>query len=529
MNVMICDPISSKGIALLKQRPEFTVRVLERRLPEAELLPLVRETEALVVRSETRITRKVLEGAPKLRVVGRAGVGVDNVDVEAATQRGIVVMNTPGGNTISTAELTFSMLMALARKIPQANQSMKAGEWSRKQFQGVELYNKTLGILGVGRIGSEVARRGIGFGMRVLAYDPYLALSRAKALQVELVELEEIYQRADFITVHMPMSEETRGMINAAAFARMKKGVRVINCARGGIIVERDLLEAIQSGQVAGAALDVYEQEPPPADFGLRSLPQVIMTPHLGASTEEAQDNVGIEVAEAITDFLLHGAVRNAVNLPSLDAKTFEVVRPYLNLGEKLGRLMAQIAPKRNDRFVMAYGGRATELPTDPITRAALKGFLESAGGQDVNQVNVRSLANSLGLLVEEVKSNEETDFNEWLHVAVYSGGQRFSAGGTFFGRRHQPRIVRINSKPVEIVPEGVLLVLTNKDRPGIVGYLGTVMSRHQVNIASMSLNRDDAGGEALTVLNLDSVPPPAAMEEIQRDPDIRNVRIVKL
>ena len=529
MNVLICDPISPKGIALFRQRPEFTVTVLDKRLPEADLLPLVKETEAIVVRSETQITRGVIEAALRLRVVGRAGVGVDNVDVDAATQRGIVVMNTPGGNTISTAELAFSMLMALARKIPQAHQSMKAGEWNRKQFQGVELYHKTLGILGMGRIGSEVARRAIGFGMRVLAYDPYLALSRAKALQVELVELDELYQQADFITVHMPKSEETKGMVNAAALARMKKGVRVINCARGGLVVEQDLLEAIQSGQVAGAALDVYEQEPPPADFPLRRLPQVVMTPHLGASTEEAQDNVGIEVAEAITDFLLQGAVRNAVNLPSLDAKTFAVIKPYLNLGEKLGRLMAQIAPKRNDRFVMTYGGKATELPTDPITRAALTGFLESAGGQDVNQVNVRSLAASLGLLVEEVKSNEETDFNEWLHVAVYSSQQRFSAGGTFFGKRHQPRIVRINSKPVEIVPEGVLLVLTNKDRPGIVGYLGTVMSRHQVNIASMSLNRDDAGGEALTVLNLDSVPSPAALEEIQRDPDIRNVRIIKL
>ena len=529
MNVMICDPVSTKGIALLKQRPEFTVTVLDQRLSEADLLPLVKETEAMVVRSETKITRKVMEAAPRLRAVGRAGVGVDNVDVEAATQRGIVVMNTPGGNTISTAELTFSMLMALARKIPQAHQSMRAGEWNRKQFQGVELYHKTLGILGMGRIGSEVARRAIGFGMRVLAYDPYLALSRAKALQVELVELDELYPRADFITVHMPMSDETKGMVNAAAFAKMKKGVRVLNCARGGIIVEADLLAAIKSERVAGAALDVYEKEPPPADFALRSLPQVIMTPHLGASTEEAQDNVGIEVAEALTDFLLRGVVRNAVNLPSLDAKMYEVVKPYLNLGEKLGRLMAQVAPKRNDRFVMAYGGRATELPTDPITRAALAGFLESAGGQDVNQVNVRSLASSLGLLVEEVKSNEETDFNEWLHVAVYSGDQRFSAGGTFFGKRHQPRIVRINGKPVEIVPEGVLLVLINKDRPGIVGYLGSIMGRHRVNIASMSLNRDDAGGEALTVLNLDSVPPPAAMEELQKDPDIRNVRIVKL
>ena len=529
MNVMICDPISPKGIALLQQQPEFKVTVLEKRLAEAELLPLVGEVAAMVVRSETKVTKRVIEAAPELRVVGRAGVGVDNVDVETATQRGIVVMNTPGGNTISTAELTFSMLMALARKIPQAHGSMKAGEWNRKEFQGVELYNKTLGVLGMGRIGSEVARRAIAFGMRVLAYDPYLSLSRAKALQVELVELDEIYARADFITIHMPMSDETRGMINAAAFAKMKKGVRVLNCARGGIIHEQDLYDAIKSGHVAGAALDVYETEPLPKEFPLRDLPQVIMTPHLGASTEEAQENVGIEVAEAITDYLVHGAVRNAVNLPNLDAKTYALVKPYLNLGEKLGRLLAQLAPKRNERLVITYGGRATEMPGDPISRSVLKGFLELAGGKEVNQVNVRALASSLGLLVEEVKSNEETDFNEWLHVAAYSEGQKVSVGGTFFGKQSHPRIVRINSLPVEVVPSGVLFLMTNKDRPGIVGYIGTLMGKYKINIANMSLSRDNKGGHALTVLNLDSVPPAELLQEIRTDPDISNVRVVKL
>lgn len=529
MNVLICDPISPKGIALFQQRPEFKVTVLEKRLSEAELLPIIGEVDAMVVRSETKISRKVIEAAPRLRVVGRAGVGVDNVDVEAATQRGVVVMNTPGGNTISTAELTFSMLMALARKIPQAHMSMKNGEWNRKAFSGVELYNKTLGILGMGRIGSEVARRAIAFGMRVLAYDPYLALSRAKAMQVELVELDEIYANADFITVHMPMSDETRGMVNASAFAKMKKGVRVLNCARGGIINEEDLIVAIEAGQVAGAALDVYEVEPLAKDAKLRSLPQVIMTPHLGASTDEAQENVGIEVAEAITDYLLNGAVRNAVNLPNLDAKTYSLVKPYLQLGEKLGRLLAQISPKRNDRLVITYGGKATELPTDPITRTILKGFLESAGGKDVNQVNVRALATSLGLQVEEVKSSEQIDFNEWLHVAVYSGEQKFSAGGTFYGSHNNPRIVRLNSQPVEIVPSGVLFLMNNKDRPGIVGYIGTLFGKHSINIASMSLGRDQAGGLALTVLNLDSVPTVELLDEIQKDPDISNVRVVKL
>src|SRR5437899_448062 len=527
MNVLICDPISPKGIEYFEQQPGLKLTVLEKRKPEAELLPLVADAHALVVRYGTRICRLVIEAAPQLKVVGRAGVGIDNIDVEAATQHGVVVMNTPSGNTISTAELTCSMLMALARNIAQAHASLKAGASNRKALQGGEVYNKTLGILGMGRIGSEVARRATAFGMRVLAYDPYLALSRAKALQVELVEhLEEIYARADFITVHLPMSDETKGLINAAAFAKMKTGVRVINCARGGIINEADLYQAIQSGKVAGAALDVYETEPPPQDFPLRSLPQVIMTPHLGASTEEAQENVGIEVAEAITDYLLNGAVRNAVNLPNLDAKTYAIVKPFLTLGEKLGRLLAQIAPKRNDQLAITYCGKATELPTDPITRMVLKGFLESAGGNDVNQVNVRALASGLGIVVEEIKSNEDTDFNEWVHVAVKSGEQRFSAGGTILGKRHQPRIVRLNSRPVEIVPEGVLFLMNNKDRPGIVGYLGTLMSKHNVNIASMSLSRDNAGGQALTVLNLDSVPPPALLEEIHKEPDISNVRV---
>ena len=530
MNVLVCDPISAKGIALLQKRAEFKVTVLKQKMTEAELLPLVGDAHAMVVRSETKVTKKVMEAAPQLRVVGRAGVGVDNVDVEAATQRGIVVMNTPGGNTISTAELAFSMLMALARKIPQAHMSMKEGKWNRKEFQGTELYNKTLGILGLGRIGSEVAKRAQAFGMKVLAYDPFLTLARAKALQVDLREkVDDVYAAADFITIHMPMTDETKGMINAAAFAKMKKGVRILNCARGGIVKEDDLCAALQSGQVGGAGLDVYETEPPPADFPLRNLAQVVMTPHLGASTQEAQENVGIEVAEAVTDYLLSGGVRNAVNLPNLDAQTFQAVKPFLNLGEKLGRLLAQLAPKRNDRIVVTYGGRAVQLPSDPVTRSILKGFLELAAGKEVNQVNVHALAESLGLEVQEIKSSEVTDFNEWLHVAVFSDGQKISAAGSIIGAKGLPRIVRLNSQPVEIVPEGVLFLMNNKDRPGMVGYIGTLMGKHNVNIASMSLNRDTAGGEALTVLNLDSVPPPQLLAEVRKDPDISNARVVQL
>jgi D-3-phosphoglycerate dehydrogenase / 2-oxoglutarate reductase len=532
MKVLVCDPISPKGITLLQQRPEFQVTVLPKRLSEAELLPLVTDVVAMVVRSETKVTKKIIEAAPKLRVVGRAGVGVDNIDVEAATQRGVVVMNTPGGNTITTAELTFAMLLNLARKVPQAHGSMVAGKWDRKLFQGVELAEKTLGILGMGRIGGEVAKRALAFGMRVLAYDPFLSEARAKALGVELVgELDAVYRDADFITVHMPVTEQTKGMLNAAAFAKMKPKVCIVNCARGEIIVENDLIAALDSGKVAAAALDVFATEPLPAEHPFRKHANITLTPHLGASTGEAQEKCGIEVAEVVAGYLLTGEVRNAVNLPYLDAKTYDQVKPYLVLGEKLGKLLAQLAPAQVDRLHITYGGKARELPNiDPITRAILQGFLTRASVKDLNNVNVRSVASTLGLTVEEKRSNEPVTFNEWLHVQASNGGVKvLSAGGTFFGSPDNPRIVRVYSQPTEIVPFGVVMLLNNKDRPGIVGYLGTLLAKHKVNIASMSLSRDTVGGFALTALNLDSVPPNEVLDEIRKDPDISNVAVVKL
>src|SRR5258706_14913465 len=317
MKILVCDPVSPKGIALLQQRPEFEVVVLSNRLSEAELLPVVKDVVAMVVRSETKVTGKVIAAAPALRVVGRAGVGVDNVDVEAATQRGVVVMNTPGGNTISTAELSFAMLLCLARKVPQAYASMTAGKWDRKQFQGVELLGKTLGVLGLGRIGSEVARRALIFGMKVVGYDPFLTEARARDLGIDLAgDVDEVYRDADFITVHMPVTDQTRGMLNARAFARMKPKVCIVNCARGEIIVENDLLAALDSGKVAAAALDVFSAEPLPAEHPFRKHPGVTLTPHLGASSNEAQEKCGIEVAEVVAGYLVTGEVRNAVNLP---------------------------------------------------------------------------------------------------------------------------------------------------------------------------------------------------------------------
>ncbi len=532
MKILVCDPVSPKGIALLEQRPEFKVVVLPKRCPEEELLPIVQDVVAMVVRSETKVTRKVIEAASCLRVVGRAGVGVDNVDVDAATEHGVVVMNTPGGNTISTAELSFAMLLSLARKVPQAYASMAAGKWDRKQFQGTEVAGKTLGVLGLGRIGTEVSKRALAFGMKVLAYDPFLTEARAKALGIQMVaDLDNLYRDADFITVHMPVTDQTRGMLNAAAFSKMKPKVCVVNCARGEIVVEKDLLAALDSGKVAAAALDVYETEPLPAEHPFRKHPAITLTPHLGASTHEAQEKCGIEVAEVIAAYLLTGEVRNAVNLPYLDAKTYEQVKPYLVLGEKLGKLLAQLAPAHVDRLYITYGGKAQELPNvDPITRAVLLGFLSRTPVNDLNNVNVRSMASTLGLTIEEKRSNEPVTFNEWLHVQAFHDGEKvISAGGTFFGSPDNPRIVRLFSQPTEIVPSGVVLLLENKDRPGIVGYLGTLLGRHNVNIASMSLTRDTVGGHALTVLNLDSVPPAEVLDELQKDPDIRNVNVVKL
>lgn len=527
--VLVADAVSDRGVEELANGGALEVTVKTGLAPD-ELIKTIPEFSALVVRSQTKVTAAVLDAAKKLKVVGRAGVGVDNVDVEAATKNGVIVMNTPGGNTVSTAEHAFSLLMSIARNIPQADASVKAGKWDRKKYEGVELYNKTLGILGMGRIGTEVARRAIAFGMRVLAYDPYLSMSRARSLQVELIEeVDALLPHADFLTMHMPLTDETRHMLDARRIALCKKGVRVVNCARGGLIDEAALGEALKSGQVAAAALDVYEVEPPPAGFPLRTLSNIVFTPHLGASTAEAQENVGIEIAQAIRAALLDGEIRNAVNMPSIDAKTAAIVKPYITLGDKLGRFAAQLAPKRNERIVITYGGKAIEMATDAITRAILTGFLKHAGGEEVNIVNVRTMASTLGLDVEEVRSSEETDFNEWLHVAVLSGEGKISVGGTFFGAKHTPRIVRVNGRPVEVTPYGVVLLLENRDRPGIVGHIGTLLGRENINIASMSLSRTEQGGRALTLLNLDSVPAADVLERIASDSDIYAAKVIIL
>jgi D-3-phosphoglycerate dehydrogenase / 2-oxoglutarate reductase len=525
--VLIADPISQRGVEELSRDGALAVS-LQTKLKEAKLIEIIPAFSALVVRSETKVTANVLTAGTGLRVIGRAGVGVDNVDVEAATRRGVIVLNAPGGNTVSTAEHTFSLLLCVARKIPQADVSVRGQSWERKNFEGVELYNKALGVIGMGRIGSELARRAIAFGMRVIAYDPYLSATRARSLQVELVdEVDDLLANADFISLHTPLTSETRHILNAARLQKTKRGVRIINCARGGLIDEVALAKGLQDRHVAAAALDVFEVEPLPNDSPLRSAPNLILTPHLGASTAEAQESVGIEIAQSIRAALLEGTIRNAVNMPNLDAKTLSIIGPHLRFGEKLGRFLSQVAPRRVDTLNINYSGKVNEVDTTAITRAVLKGFLHLAGGSEVNEVNAPALAESLGLKVTETRLSAVGDYTDLLELSATAEGKTISVAGAFFGAT--PRIVSVNSRPVEARPHGVILILENTDRPGIVGRIGTLLGDHGVNIATMSLSRNQAGGTALTVLNLDTAPSEELLGEIRASGDIRSAQVIEL
>jgi D-3-phosphoglycerate dehydrogenase len=525
--VLIADPISQRGVEELSRDGALAVS-LQTKLNEAKLIEIIPQFSALVVRSETKVTANVLTAGTGLRVIGRAGVGVDNVDVETATRRGVIVLNAPGGNTVSTAEHAFSLLLCVARKIPQADASVRGQSWERKNFQGVELYNKALGVIGMGRIGSELARRAIAFGMRVIAYDPYLSATRARSLQVELVdEVDDLLANSDFISLHTPLTSETRHILDAVRLQKTKRGVRIINCARGGLIDEVALAKGLQDRHVAAAALDVFEVEPLPNDSPLRSAPNLILTPHLGASTAEAQESVGIEIAQSLRAALLEGTIRNAVNMPNLDAKTLSIIGPHLRFGEKLGRFLSQIAPRRVDTLNINYSGKVNEVDTTAISRAVLKGFLQLAGGSEVNEVNAPALAESLGLKVTETRLSAVGDYTDLLELSASAEGKTISVGGAFFGAT--PRIVSVNSRPVEARPHGVILILENTDRPGMVGRIGTLLGDHGVNIATMSLSRNQAGGTALTVLNLDTAPTEELLGEIRASGDIHSAQVIQL
>jgi D-3-phosphoglycerate dehydrogenase len=524
--ILISDSLSDEGLNILRASKDFTVDV-KTGMKATELKGLIGEYDALVVRSATKVTPEIIEAGTKLKLIGRAGVGLDNVDLKAATAKGIIVMNTPGGNTISTAEHTVSMILSLSRNIPAADQSMKRNEWRRKDFMGVELYNKTIGIIGLGRIGMEVAKRCLAFGMRVKAYDPFLPREVAEQVGVELVSLEDIYKYADYITVHVPLTEETTGMIADKQFEMMKPSVRVVNCARGGIIDEAALCRALESGKVAGAALDVYVEEPP-KDFKLIKFNNVVLTPHLGASTEEAQVNVAIEIAHQISDALLGKGIRNAANYPSVDPETYHVLQPYINLCEKLGSFTSQISEGAINEVNIVYSGDIAKHDTAPLTMALIKGLLSPILQDTVNFINSKALAKERGVRVTESKSMQSEEFVTLISLEVKTNKETHRIAGTLFTKT-EPRIVKIDEFFVEAIPMGCMLIMHNWDKPGIIGGLGSVMGEYNINIAAMSFGREKQGGRALTVLNVDSCVSAEILEKVKKLKHILSAKTVQL
>lgn len=524
--VLVSDPLSEQGIQALLDANDVQVD-LRTGLSEQELIQIISEYDALLVRSQTKVTPAILEAADNLKVIGRAGVGVDNIDLNAATKKGIIVLNAPDGNTISTAEHSFAMLMAVARNIPQAHKSTTAGEWNRKAFVGVELNNKTLGIVGFGRIGSEVAKRAKAFNMNVIAYDPYLTEERAQKSGVTMGTVDEIVRSADFITVHTPLTKETRHIISTEEFAKMKPGVRVINCARGGIIDEKALYEALVSGKVAGTALDVYEVEPP-VDNPLLSLPQVIAVPHLGASTVEAQENVAIDVSEEVLHVLRGASFKNAVNLPSVPPHIMEKIGPYFPLGEKLGKFVAQIAVGAIQEIVISYSGDLVDVDTAPLTRTTLKGILSYNLGEGVNYVNAPHLAKIRDISVIEQKSSHKKGFINLITVTLKTNQEEKQVAGTLLNG-YGARITEIGNYSVDVAPEGHIVLIQHNDRPGVIGRVGSVLGNRNVNIATMQVGRRGVGGDAIMVLTVDKVVPPDILDELGELSEISSVTEIDL
>lgn len=526
MKILISDPLSEDGLNILREagleviyKPGLTVEELKRE---------VKEVSALIIRSGTKVTREIIEEGKNLKVIGRAGTGLDNVDLQAANEHGIVVMNVPGGNTLSAAEHTLALLFSLARKIPQANMSVKNGYWERKKYMGVELNGKTLGIIGLGRIGTIVAERAMCLQMKVIAYDPFVTPEMAVKKGIELVSLDELYARADFITIHTPLTKETYHLINNEAFSKMKEGVYIINCARGGIIDEKALLEAINSGKVAGAALDVFEIEPVPPDYPLLKSDKVIATPHLGASTQEAQKIVAVEIAKQIADFLLHGVIRNAVNVPSISAELLKTIQPVLNLAEKIGLLAAQICEGAMVEIEITYRGELATLDTKPITLALVKGLLAPFLKEDVNYVNALFRAKERNIKVLESKTEETEDFTSLISVKIIHTQGETIIEGTLFGKS-EPRIVKINGFRLDALPEGHMLYIFNEDKPGVIGKIGTILGKHNLNISRMYVGQDPMKKRNVILLSLDTTPTKEALEELNKEESVYLVKIIEI
>ncbi len=522
--VLVADPIDAEGVALLREHAEVDVRL---KLSEAELAAIIPAYDALVVRSETQVTAKVLEAGERLKVVGRAGVGIDNIDLDTATRRGIVVVNAPTANTIAAAEHTLAMMLALARHIPQADERLRAGGWDRAKFMGVEVRDKTLGIVGLGRIGQEVARRADGFQMRVLAYDPFVSADIAERLGVTLVDLPDLLRESDFVTLHTVLNAQTRGLIGPQSIALMKDGARVINVARGGLVNERALLDALDSGKLAGAALDVFDQEPLPADHPFRSHPRIIVTPHLGASTVEAQMGVARDVAEQIVAVLAGRPAEHAVNAPLVAPETLEFLVPYLDLTERLARFYRQIARGRLSSVRLIYSGELADYDTTPLKVAAIRGLLSGLSEERINQVNALLVARRRALDIIEEKTRHVKQFTSLVTLEATTDEGRMVVAGTI--ARGGPQLVRIDDYSVDIGLAGYLLVSHNTDQPGVIGAVGTLLGQANVNIAFMQVGRDHPRGQAIMVLGLDDPLPAAVLERLEQSGLVYDVRLVQI
>ncbi len=522
MRVLVSDPLASQGIELMKEKG--IVVDIKTGLSEGELIKIIGGYDALLVRSQTKVTRRIIE-ASKLRIIGRAGVGVDNIDLKAATEKGIVVVNAPEGNTIAAAEHTMAMMLALARNIPQADRLLRQGKWERKKLKGVELRNKVLGILGLGKIGSEVVKRASAMGMRALAYDPFVSSKKAEQMGVELCSFEKVLKEADFLTIHLPLTEETRHLIGKEQLELMKEQARIINVARGGIIEEKALYEALKAGKIAGAAIDVWENEPL-KESPLLELDCIVATPHLGASTEEAQVSVAVDVAKEVIRLMEGEAVKNPVNLPVIKPEERKFIEPFLGLAEKLGLFISQLVEGGVNKVEIRYNGDFTKADVTPLTVNFLKGFLINISHDSVNFVNAPLLAKNRGIEVYESKSGEMKDYTNLIEARVKSETGEVSVSGTLL-QTGELRIVNLNGYSIDAAPEGHILIIPHIDKPRIIGPVGNVIGEEDVNIAAMQVGRKTIGGRAVMFLNIDSSLSQATMRKIKDIDGVFDVKYV--
>jgi D-3-phosphoglycerate dehydrogenase len=525
MKVLVSDNLEDVGLDVLRKEPGIQVDVRAGLKPD-EIKTIIGDYDALIIRSATKVTEDLLQSATKLKVVGRAGIGLDNVDIPAATKRGIIVMNTPTGNTITTAEHAIAMMMALSRNIPWATATMKAGLWEKKKLQGRELFNKVLGLIGFGKIGPIVADRARGLKMQVIVYDPFVSPETIEKAGFEPVSLEELYRRSDYITVHVPKLKDTAGLLNKAAFDQMKDGVMIINCARGGVVNEADLNAALRSGKVGGAALDVFEKEPPGAS-PLFELDRVICTPHLGASTVEAQTNVAVQVSEQIRSYLKTGTIINAVNVPAVSGELLAKIGPLLTLGERMGCLLAQLCKGPAREISIEYAGEFPEPDLSSVTIAILKGFLTPMVQDTVNFVNATMLAGERGIRVAEARARSD-EYVNLVTVTAVSNGIVNSVAGTIFGRK-ELRVVKINNFRLELAPQGKFIVIHNNDKPGAIGSIGTLLGTHKVNISQMRVGQQEDGDKTMIYFRTDNPIPDQVMQELRRLPLIIDVMAFEL